>query len=208
MLFFQWFSRIILDLYDALSDLQYTKKLLGKSCRQIVLNNNDFTGTEACRYFIIEKVFDNISLVNDHHILDVGCGRGRILAYLRNHHFQGRLTGIEINPIAYQSCASWALKQRIELIQDNVFNISVSSYNVFVIGHSFYKEMFHSFIKKIEKEVSQQILLICIIDLDYGSYLEGMTKWKLLHRSTLFKHKGLYLIKKPNRYSIWSFNPQ
>lgn len=195
-------------MYDAWSDLKYTKKLLGKSCRQIVLNNNDFTGTEACRYYIIEKVFDNILLVDEHHVLDVGCGRGRILAYLRNHHYQGRLTGIEINPIAYKSCASWAFKQRIELIQDNVFNIPISSYNVFVLGHPFYKDMFLSFINKVEKEVSQQILLICIIDLDYDSCLEGMTKWKLLHRSTIFKHKGLYLIHKPNRYSIWKFIPQ
>lgn len=195
-------------MYDAYYDYRYTKKRLSLKIKQTVLNDKDFTGTEACRYSIIKKIFENQTFDSDCRVLDVGCGTGRILAYLYHHNSRCRLTGIEINPIAFQICSSWARKKNIEVIQDNIFNISISSYDVFILGHPFSKNKFLTFLNKIQDESTQPILLICIIDNDYGNYLTRSAGWQLIQQSQIYKYKGLYLLSKPNRYSIWSFNPE
>lgn len=123
----QLLSMYIENTYDTYQDYRYARTRLSSKIKQTVLDDKDYTGTEARRYSIIKEVFNKITLNSDHRVLDVGCGTGRIVAYLYYNNPNCLLLGIEINPIAFKICTSWTKGTNIEVIQDNIFNISISS---------------------------------------------------------------------------------
>src|SRR3990167_11211578 len=62
-------------------DFKYTRSFLG-----VPLNNqNDivgFTQTTSTEYAVLEKLFSNVSIQTHDVIVDVGCGKGIVLAWL------------------------------------------------------------------------------------------------------------------------------
>lgn len=57
-------------------------------------------------YFVLEELFGRFELGPDSHVLDVGCGMGRVLAYFAEAGLPGRMTGIELDPALAQFASS------------------------------------------------------------------------------------------------------
>ena len=201
-------SKIIFDYYDYIHDILYCGVSLNIVFPQNVCVNEEYTDSQSCRYIILKKIFQNVNLSGNDHFLEVGFGTGRVLAYLLHKNISAKITGIEINPLSYNYCLKWLKSSRIKLERDDVFNIQLDSYSVFFLGHPFSFDVFRGFINKIETELTHKILLICVIDLEYGDYLDSKQCWSLISREQLFKYNYLYLLKTANRFSIWSYNPQ
>lgn len=58
-------------------------------------------------YFILEDLFSRIHLDEDSHLLDVGCGAGRVLAYAVEAGLPGHFTGVEFDPALAARAQSW-----------------------------------------------------------------------------------------------------
>ena len=50
-------------------------------------------------YFILEDLFAHLEFAEDSHLLDVGCGTGRVLAYFADAGFPGALPAWSSIPI-------------------------------------------------------------------------------------------------------------
>lgn len=58
-------------------------------------------------YFILEDLFSRIHLDEDSHLLDVGCGVGRVLAYAVEAGLPGHFTGVELDSALAARAQSW-----------------------------------------------------------------------------------------------------
>lgn len=56
---------------------------------------------EPTLYLALEELFENYSLSKDDHIVDFGCGMGRLIFYI-NYNFNSYVTGVEINDRYYE----------------------------------------------------------------------------------------------------------
>ena len=63
-------------------------------------------------YFVLDELLGHLTLNEHSHLLDVGCGTGRVLAYSVLRSLPGRVTGIELDPqLAERACMGQALCQ-------------------------------------------------------------------------------------------------
>ena len=49
-------------------------------------------------YFILENLFSELDFSEESHLLDVGCGTGRVLSFFIQSKLSGHATGIELDP--------------------------------------------------------------------------------------------------------------
>ncbi len=69
---------------------------------------------EPTLYVALEELFENYNLSKDDHIVDFGCGMGRLIFYI-NYNFQSYVTGVEINERYYEE----ALINKINYVKKN-----------------------------------------------------------------------------------------
>ena len=69
---------------------------------------------EPTLYIALEELFENYNLSKDDHIVDFGCGMGRLIFYI-NYYFKSYVTGVEINERYYEE----ALINKINYVKKN-----------------------------------------------------------------------------------------
>ena len=55
------------------------------------------TGSQSAPYLGLETVLADLKLGADDSIIDIGCGKGRVIAYLISRGYSCKITGVEIN---------------------------------------------------------------------------------------------------------------
>ncbi|MEA3318738.1 MAG: methyltransferase [Bacillota bacterium] len=58
---------------------------------------------EPTPYEALDRLFERYLVDSDNHVVDFGCGKGRLNFYLA-HRFGPRVTGIEMNETFYEAC--------------------------------------------------------------------------------------------------------
>ena len=66
------------------------------------------TGSQSIPYKGLEDIFENVRLTPDDSFIDIGCGKGRVLAYMAERQMPCRLTGIELNPDVASIARRWS----------------------------------------------------------------------------------------------------
>lgn len=69
---------------------------------------------EPTLYIALEELFEEYNLSKDDHIVDFGCGMGRLIFYI-NYYFKSYVTGVEINERYYEE----ALINKINYVKKN-----------------------------------------------------------------------------------------
>jgi SAM-dependent methyltransferase len=85
-------------------DEQYYEKLfhIKTSGDQKIFNQSaHYNRYEATAYSVLELLSKQYPFTAEDHIVDFGCGKGRLNFYL-NYFFDSTVTGIEMNPFFYQ----------------------------------------------------------------------------------------------------------
>ena len=103
----------LLDLIDAIRDYIITGNVLVKTVPSPSFDyskNIGMTPSQPARYFILEKVFSHVELNSNDAFIDVGCGKGRVLAYLHSIHCPCPLYGIELSRIPGEIALEWTNK--------------------------------------------------------------------------------------------------
>ncbi|WP_346353328.1 class I SAM-dependent methyltransferase [Azotosporobacter soli] len=83
---------------------QYYEKLLNikTAGEQKIFNDSPhYNHYEPTSYSLLEQLAAQHAFNADDHIVDFGCGKGRLNFYL-HHHFSATVTGIEMDPYFYQ----------------------------------------------------------------------------------------------------------
>lgn len=200
------FGRLIANLYDFLLDIFYCGHFLQKSVDRKI-KTTGYTSSQSCRYFIIESIFKNLSLRSEGNFLEVGCGQGRVLAFLKHKKTKWQLTGIESNPLALKICHQWADNTDITILEKDVFNHNISDYNIFFVGHPFDDNNLSLFIKKIENEVVEKVIVIFVLDIKLGNFISQRKGWSISQRETIYTYHNLPILPHKNRYTIYYYSP-
>lgn len=205
-------NRNILKLRDARID----KKVCGVSlCKYIPSVDRDdekgvgSTGSESTHYRVLEKIFSHVTLSQDDTFIDVGCGSGRVLAYLKYINAPCSINGIEINEISGKIAKNWAEKyDDVNVIIGNAFDLDCDSYSVVFLGRPFLPQTFSEFIEKFESEVTHPVTFVYWVDQQSGMLLKGRSGWTMHYREEIVKVSGLRITHKPQGFSVWTYEPQ
>ena len=166
------------------------------------------TGSESTCYWALDAIFKEFAFDQSDSFIDVGCGKGRILAYLTDKKVPCLLTGIELNKEVYDYAKNWAeAYHQISLIHGNAFEQDYNRYTIIFLARPFETEAFHKFTKYLESNLKHKIRVVYWWDTESGGYLENRTGWNMLKREWIFTSHGCFMYRCPQRYTIWEYDP-
>lgn len=157
----------------------------------------------------MKSIFNGEDFSENDKFIYIGCGKGRVLAYMEKIKFPGKIYGIEHNPVVAEECKNWAKKyENITVLQGDAFKLNCNDYTVYYFNRPFLTEMFQNFVNKMEAEITHPIKVYYYVDQQSGGYLKNRPGWTKKKSGIAFK-KGLLCYNwYPQRYSTWEYVPQ
>ena len=162
----------------------------------------------------LESLFKKYTLNSSDHLVDFGCGKGRLAFYI-NYYYNSYITGIEMNNNYYDICENnkksyfKSFSKPKEKI--NFLNIFAENYKVSSLDNKFY--FFNPFSLQLFIKVLNNVLISVEefpreIDLifyypseEYINYLENYTALTLKQEIPVH---NLYIIDKRQKFSIYT----
>ncbi len=201
-------NRRVLNIYDAIQDKKICGCSLVKYVPSLFRESKGATGSQSTRYFVLDDIFKDEQFTSNDSFMDIGCGKGRVIAYLIKNKFSGKLNGIELNENVANFAKNWANKyDNVSIINGDAFKQNFDSYNIFFFARPFETEFFKNFIDKFEQELTHPVKVFYWCDQQSGNYLNDRFGWNLHKRTWIFKKHGFYISHFPQRYSIWTYTP-
>lgn len=204
-------SSNILLVIDEVTDRRICGQSLTKYVESVYRDDkNDIglTGSQSTCYLILRRIFSHVSLTEQDSFLDVGCGKGRVLAFLLKEKAPCRLFGVEINETAGKVAKEWTEKyDQVSIILGDAFELDYNPYTILFLGRPFLPKTFLQFIEQLERELTHPITLIYWVDQQSSHMLKNRPGWKLLFREKLKTVYGLKYASVPQSYSIWTYDP-
>ncbi len=121
-------------------DLIYSGKLLNGNhkTRYKHLGSNDVYHTE---YSVMPLIFSNIDITVKDVLVDVGCGKGRVINYWLSKGLKNKIVGLELDPvIASQTAKQFSRWKNVNIIAgDAVYNLPVDG-TIFYFYNPFCRE--------------------------------------------------------------------
>ena len=141
-------------------------------------------------------------------IIDIGCGKGRVLAYLVGKGVPCKLTGIEINPEVASVADRWTKRYRnIEIVEGDAFGLDYNDYTVLFMYRPMESDVFKGFVNLLEMTLTHPVKFYYYADGQSGYYLNERPGWDLMRREELHSARGFYIHKVPQRFSVWQYTP-
>ena len=196
----------IIKAIDYLTDYRITGQDLTKNRKKLLGIGVQYGLTN---YFAINEILSHVRLSDDDIIIDIGCGNGRVLAYLLSKNCPCQIYGIEDNKSLADTCIEWAKKyNNVHVAFGDVFSIDYNNYSVLYLNRSFPGQESFVFIHLLEEQLKHPITVVHPFDQSCVSIFENRPGWELRHREVFFKIHGLQVVGVPRRYSIWTYTPQ
>ena len=206
-----FFSQRILKLSDYLNDLRICRRSLEKYENSVFRDDKrgiGFTGSESTHYIVLNRIFSRLNIEPEDRFIDIGCGKGRVLACMVSHRYSCSISGVEINEVSAKVAREWtALYPQIRIIQADAFDLELNEYTVFFLSRPFLPQTFEKFIRYLEHSVDHQIQLIYWVDQHVDFLLNGRPGWKLLGKEKLTRIHGLRIGIVPQGYTVLTFSP-
>ena len=204
-------SSVILGLMDEATDRRICGQSLVKYVKSVYrddANGVGMTGSQSTHYIILNRIFSHITLTEQDSFLDVGCGKGRVLAFLVKKHAPCKISGIEINEASGKIAKEWTEKyEQVSVTIGDAFQMDYNPYTILFLGRPFLPKTFQQFIEQLEKGLTHPITLIYWVDQQSGYMLKDRPGWEKRFREKLYVIHGLKIANAPQGYSIWTYNP-
>lgn len=200
-------SRKLITFRDIINDYINCGISLEKYVKSI--DRSISTGSESTRYMALKEIFKDINIKNGDRFVDVGCGKGRVLAYVHSAAKDCEVTGIEFNTPVADYAKKWVDKKKnVNIINGNAFDINCDDYDIFYFNRPFMEETFVKFAEKMNRELKHPATVICYADSYMSKHLKDLPHWERVKRGVLYK-KGIWIYSYyPQLYSILKFNPE
>lgn len=163
-------------------------------------------------FFILEDLFEHYTFGAGSHLLDVGCGTGRVLAFFLHKGCAGRATGIELDPNLAAYARAWAARHtNLTVLQGSVLDLDLSPYTDFYLFNPFDQGILQRFIEQVEAEVAHPCTLIHMSDNGDTWRYVGRPGWTELASGAFstFRNERGYGIKvydHPQHYTVWHYD--
>ena len=193
---------------DSNKDRKISGRNLGVFVPTPYAKNYGSTGSQSVPYLGIDEVLKDLRLTSDDSFIDIGCGKGRVIAYLLDRGCPCKITGIEINPQVASVAKEWTKAYpKVEIIEGDAFGLDYNDYTVLFMYRPMETDTFKLFVELLEMQLKHSIKLYYYVDVQSGYYLNDRPGWNLIKREEVFRIKGRYIHKEPQRYSIWTYEP-
>ena len=204
----RFICRRLLELEDILID----QRICGQSLVPYVpsidrddKNGVGGTGTQSTHYAFLKQIFSDVSLTDADTFMDVGCGKGRVLAFLIRKKVPCRLYGIEHNEEVGRIARDWAKRyEQVQILFGDALTLDYNPYTVLSLARSFLPKTFTAFVEHLERTMTHPIRLVFWYGQEYYCKPDNRPGWKMLTRKSVGRVFG---VKVGNGYSIWSFDP-
>ena len=162
----------------------------------------------ASRYFVLEQLFPRLGLDEGSRLLDVGCGRGRALAYFAEARLPGRATGIELDPeLARVACTWTAAFPQLDVIEGSALGVNLAAYTHFYLFNPFDTHVLEAFVARLEAQARHRITFCHMSDNGENYLFMGRNGWQLVAEGWFHEHEGAAVFNCPQHWSIWHFTP-
>lgn len=166
---------------------------------------DEYNRYEATPYAALEKLIRSYKFKPTDHVVDFGCGRGRVSFYL-HHHFNIPVTGVENNDLTFEEAqinkALYRQKNkhlkapiRFEYGLAEQFEIQ-PEHNVFYFFHPFSVSIFKQVVGNILRSVEEHERTVDIIFYyplpEFVRFLKKETPFKLINKIKAYKDHGKY----------------
>ena len=193
---------------DMIKDFKICGKSLTKYVASVDRKVLQATGSESARYWALDEVFKDMKFNKDDKFIDVGCGKGRILAEMERIKFPGQLYGIELNPDVAKYAQDWAKRyDNLTIMSGDAFKLNYNDYNIIMLCRPFLEEMYVTFLEKMEKDIKHPVTVILYVDNYMAKYVKDKPQWTIHKQEVVFKKGLLAYSYYPVRYSIWTYDP-
>lgn len=164
-------------------------------------------------YFVLEELFRHLDLDSRSHLLDVGCGTGRVLAYFLQKGLPGRATGVELDPEMAEVARSWSKgHDNLEVLEGSVLDLDLSPYTHFYLFNPFDPNVLRRFVEAIEEQATGPCTVIHMSDNGDTWCYQGRLGWSELADGTFYTYRNArgYEIKVyqcHQHYTVWRYDP-
>ena len=174
------------------------------------LGANDPTPTH---YFILDQLFPYFELDERSHVLDVGCGAGRVLAYFLREGLPGRMTGVELDPQLAAVARDWTEPYpNVEVLQGSVLDLDFAAYTGFYLFNPFKAGVLRRFVRAVEARVKRPVTVVHMSDNGDTWWYVGRDGWTELASGKMqhFRNErgvAVKVFEQPQHYTVWRFEP-
>ncbi len=166
------------------------------------------TGSESTHYIMLRRIFSHVMLTASDALMDVGCGKGRVLAFLIGQKCPCPLYGVEHNEEVGKIAAQWTARyEQAHIIIGDAFRQDYDRYTVLTLARSFLPATFLTFVEQLEATLTHPVTLVYWFDQQSGHLLNGRPGWHMLMRETIARLHGIKIAVWPQSYSIWVYDP-
>ena len=174
---------------DTQRDLAVAGRLLERAekTRHAADGAHDPTATP---YFVLDDLLGSLGLAAESHLLDVGCGAGRVLAYFVGSGLPGCVTGVELDADLAAEAVAWSMRyKQANVISGSVLDLPLADYTHVYLFNPFDTPVLEAFLAKVEREARGPVTLVHMSDNgEWPAYL-GRGGWTVL-REGAFEFPG------------------
>lgn len=162
-------------------------------------------------YFVLEHLFRYYSLCSVSHLLDVGCGSGRVLAYYLAMGLPGKITGVELDPGLADKAQSWVSRyENANVLQASVLNLDLGQYTDFYLYNPFDSDVLQRFIEQVEHQVKRPCTVIHMSDNGETWWYEGRRGWDVRASGEFLTYRisdgeAIRAFDHPQHYTVWRY---
>lgn len=161
----------------------------------------------ATPYFVLEELFSQVTFAPASHLLDVGCGRGRVLAYVAEELPGVRATGIELDSELARYAQGWTRgRANLEVRCANVLDEPLGAYTHIYLFNPFDTPVLARFLDKIEEEIAHPVTVIHMSDNGERYAYAGRPGWSIERQGAFQWFEGVQVFGYPQTYTIWSYS--
>ena len=171
---------------------------------------------EPTLYMALEELFKNYNLSKNDHIVDFGCGMGRLIFYI-NYYFKSYVTGVEINERYYEA----ALINKINYVKKNKksedkinFECNLAQqYEISTLDNKFYffnpfsiqifSKVINNILESYEENMRDMDVIMYYPSAEYLDFLDYKTPF-ILNKEVYLK--DLYEKDDKEKFVIYSLN--
>ncbi|MBO4365339.1 MAG: class I SAM-dependent methyltransferase [Eggerthellaceae bacterium] len=165
----------------------------------------------STHYFVLDHLFRYYSFCSVSHLLDVGCGTGRVLAYFLHQGFPGKVTGVELDSELAEVAQSWTLgHNKARVLVGDVLNLDLSEYTDFYLYNPFDSDVLQQFIAAVEHQVKRPCTVIHMSDNGETWWYTGRRGWDVRASGEFSTYRNaqgdvVWAFDHPQHYTVWRY---
>jgi SAM-dependent methyltransferase len=201
----------VLRLYDRITDRRICGQSLVKTVAGISEDKKKGIGgtaSQSTHYLFLKYIFSHVSLTESDTLIDVGCGKGRVLAFLIKENCPCRICGIEYNEAVGKIAQEWTAKyEQAEVLIGDAFQLDYNDYTVLTLARPFLPVTFCSFIQKLEETLVHPITLVSWYDQNLVRYVHNRPGWHAAYHEMVKSVHGWKIALYPSSFTVWTYDP-